>query len=313
MRLRRTTAVAGIVLAAMAGLAACGDDDTDGDTNAQPTAAATSASPTPPVENAVTITGVDYGYTLDKPDVDSGLAKLTFANGGQDAHMLAIGEIAAGKTITDVAAALKSEGEEDDKAAIPGFGSPDAGPFGTPHVLTPGSKTTAWVEFDKPGNYALVCFFPTADGKSHYEVGMINQLVVNPTATTAAAPTPTAEATLAAGKLTIPDLSSGKAVIKVTNAGKKKHDFTIVAPIPGKTLEDTTKVVDNYFQGKAKVAEIAGVFQGGIGAIKPGTSSFVEIDLKPGSYFVICTESDTDGDGKEHFRLANEKVEFKVA
>src|SRR5688500_2211118 len=100
--IRRTAATIAMAVIAMTGLSACGDDGNDVDTDAQPTAAATSASPTPPVENAVTITGVDYGYTLDKPAVDSGLAKISFVNGGQDAHMVAIGQIAAGKTLTDV-------------------------------------------------------------------------------------------------------------------------------------------------------------------------------------------------------------------
>ncbi len=313
-KLRRTSAVVGLVLATMSGLAACGDDDTDGDTNAQPSAAATSASPTPPATNEVTITGVDYGYTLDKPAVDSGTAKITFVNGGKDGHMLAIGEIAAGKTLPDVVAALQSESEDDDKAVLPTFDDDNAGPFGTPQVLTPGSKTATWVEFAKPGNYVLVCFFSTPEGKPHFAAGMVNQLVVNATATTAPAPTATAEATLADDKITVPDLSSGKAVIKVTNAGKKNHDFTVVAAALGKTFDLTITAVDTYFQGKAKVDSIAGVFQGGMSAIKPGTSTFLEIDLKPGTYYVICTESDTDDDGKEHFRLIpGEKVEFKVA
>ena len=314
MRLRRTTAAMGIALAAMAGLTACGDDGSDVDTDAQPTAAATSAAPTPPAENAVTITGVDYGYTLDKPAVDSGTAKITFANGGKDAHMLAIGLIAPGKALKDVVAALQTEGEEDDKAVLPTFADPNAGPFGTPQVLTAGSKTASWVDF-KPGSYALVCFFPTPDGKPHFAAGMVNELKVNDAATTAPAPTATGEVTLTEGKLTVPDLSSGKAILKVTNAGTKNHDFTVVAPAPGKTFDQTTALVDSYFQGKAKVEEIAGVFQGGISAIKPGTSAFVEIDLKPGTYFVICTESDQDqGEGgNEHYKLAGEKFEFKVA
>ncbi|HVF21093.1 MAG TPA: hypothetical protein VNA14_12750 [Mycobacteriales bacterium] len=308
-RFRRTAAMLAMVVFTTAGLSACGDDDDGANTAATPTAAATSASP---IENAVTITGVDYGYTLDKPAVDSGSAKISFVNGGQDAHMVAIGQIAAGKTLADVNAALKSEDEKDDEAVLPSFGDEDAGPFGTPQVLSPGSRAATWVDL-KPGTYALICFFPTADGKSHYEVGMLNQLVVNATPTTAPAPTPTGEATLADDKLTFPDLSSGKAVLKVTNTGTKTHDFTIVSPAAGKTFDQTIAVVDNYFQGKAKAADLAGVFQGGMSHIKPGTSTFVEIDLRSGTYFVICTESDVDGDSKEHFRLNGEKGEFKVA
>jgi len=296
----------GLVLAATSGLAACGDDKADVDTAASPSVSSPSASAAP-VENAVTITGVDYGYTLDKPAVDSGTAKIAFVNGGKDAHMLVISQIAPGKTFKDAQAALATQDEKDDEGI---FVETDGYPAGAPQILTPGAKTTTYTNLNA-GSYALICFFPTPDGKPHFAAGMLAEFTVNATATTAPAPVATAEATVVEGKITIPDLSSGKATLKVTNAGKSAHDFTVVSTPPGKTFAEVLAAVDKYFQGQGKVADIAGVFHGGLTTLPAGTSGVLELDLPPGTYYVICTEG--EGDGKEHFRVGTEKVEFKVA
>ncbi|HVE64719.1 MAG TPA: hypothetical protein VNB94_13085 [Mycobacteriales bacterium] len=312
--LRRTAASVSIALAVV-GLAGCGDDDDAGAGAGGSSSAATSAAaaPTPPpVENAVTIKGVDYGYVLDKPAVDSGTTKITFANEGKDAHMLVFGAIAAGKTFADAQAVLKTEDEKDDSAVFSNFGGDSkAGPFGTPDILTAGASTTTYTEL-KPGSYALICFFPTPDGKPHFAAGMLAEFTVNATATTAAAPTTTAEATLADDKITIPDLSSGKATLKVTNTGKKDHNFFLAKIPAGSTLEAQNALVAKYFMGQAKVETLGELFQGGVSALPPGSSAVLELNLSPGTYVVICTESDSDEDGKEHFVLNGEKAPFTV-
>jgi len=304
--LRRAAVTVSLVLA-IGGLVGCGDDDSDVDAGGS-SSVVTSASPTPaPVENAVAITGVDYGYTLDKPAVDSGLTKIEFINGGKDAHMLVISQITPGKTFKDAQAALVTQDEKDDEGI---FVETDDYPAGAPQILTPGARTTTYTDL-KSGSYALICFFPTPDGKAHFAAGMLAEFTVNAAATTAPAPVTTAEATVVEGTITIPDLSSGKAMLKVTNAGKSAHDFTVVSTPPGKTFADILAVVDKYFQGQGKVADIAGVFHGGLTSLPAGTSGVLELDLPPGTYYVICTEG--EGDGKEHFRVGTEKVEFKVA
>jgi len=312
--LNRAAATLALALA-VTGLAGCGDDDSDvdaGGSSSVVTSASPTTAPTPaPVENAVTITGVDYGYTLDKPAVDSGTTKITFVNGGKDAHMLAFLQIAAGKTFADVQAVLKTEDRKDDGTVLTNSEG-ENGPFGTPEILTAGARTTTYTDL-AAGSYALVCFFPTADGKPHFAAGMLAPFTVNAAVTTAVAPTPTGEATIADGKITIPDLSSGKALLKVSNTGKGNHNFFIAQIAAGKKFEDLVAVVDKYFAGQAKVTDLPGGFYGGVGAFKPGTSAFVELDLPPGQYAVICTEGEGEEEGNEHFRKTGEKVEFTVA
>jgi hypothetical protein len=42
---------------------------------------------------------------------------------------------------------------------------------------------------------------------------------------------------------------------------------------------------------------------GGVSALVPGTEITVDVDLKPGSYALVCFLPDTAGSGKAHFEL----------
>lgn len=305
---RRVAAVAATTLLTLT-LAGCGGDPADTSGSASAPVASASAPAPAPVENVVTITGVDYGYTLDKPAVDSGTTKINFVNAGKDAHMLAVAQMAPGKVLKDVIAALQSEDRKDDEAVLPSAGGDDPGVPGVPEPLSPGAKTATYTEL-KPGSYALICFFPTPDGRPHFLAGMVNELKVNEAATTMPVPETTAEASLTEGKITLPDLASGQATLKVSNTGKETHNFTVVAPVAGTTFDETLKLVDAYFIGKSKVDSIAGVFQGGLTALQPGASGYLELDLPAGTYYVLCTEG--DGENQEHFRVGGEKAEFTV-
>jgi uncharacterized cupredoxin-like copper-binding protein len=299
---------------ALTGAVACGDD------GSTPKAGATSAKPTTPAASELTVGGVDYGYTLSKPSVPAGHTRLTFTNEGKDMHMLAFGELAAGKTLADAQKALASPDDADDKAVFAHYDEDEPNVSNEPDILTAGAETTTWIEFKKPGTYAMVCFFPVAGEKPrpggpppfHYERGMLNVLTVTEATTPATTlPAPTAEATMADGKITIPDLSSGKATLKVTNSGTSDHNFFVVGLKDGKTPKDVIAWAAGYFEeGKGTLDTLPGTFNGGIGGVAPGASGILELDLPAGKYAVLCTES-TDDD-KDHFDQG-ELVEFTVS
>lgn len=319
MKLRRTAALLTAAVA-LTGLAGCGDDDDP--VASAPSASATSSSPSPtaPAVSELTVTGVDYGYTLSAPSVPAGHTRLTFTNQGKDLHMAAFGELVAGKTLADAQAALGTPDEADDKAVFANFQADEPNVANEPDILTAGASTTTWIEFKKPGTYAVICFFPVAGEKPkpggpppfHYERGMLNVITVTEaSATPTQLPTPTAEATLADGKITIPDLSSGKATLKVTNTGKSQHLFFITGIKEGSTFADLYAFVEKYFeQGEGNLADLPGTFHGGSAGLDPGASGIVELDLPPGKYAVICTE--TGDDDKDHFQNG-ELAEFTVA
>ena len=297
----RPTAALALAGLALATLAACGDDKKSGSDTGDDKPKA--------FENAVSVSGVDYGYVLDKQSVKAGRTRIEFKNDGKDIHMLALAKIKAGKTFDDVKKALESEDEKDDETVV----EDSDGPPNAPQILTAGEKTVTYPVLDE-GTYALVCFFFAAEQqKPHFAAGMLNQLTVTADKADDEEPETDGEVTLADGKITLPDLSKGKGTFKVTASGKEDHDFTLVRIADGKTIDDMIAFVDKFFSDQAKLADMPGAIVGGSSAIKTGQSGFVELDLSPGKYYAICTESESGEDGKEHFRLNNEKVEFTVA
>ena len=322
--MRRTAArmaALGAGLALAMSLAACGDDD---EPSAQPDVQSASAAPSPtaPTVPDITITGIDYGYTLSQPEATTGLNRVTFKNDGKDIHMLAIGELKPGKALADANAVLKTPDEKDDASVFVNVDGDEPNVRGGPDILTAGASATTYVDFKKAGTYALICFFPVAGAPPapngpppfHYERGMLNQIVVtDPTGTPATPPTATLEATLADGKLTMPAGFTGKGLVKVTNTGKKKHQVVIAKVAEGKTFDQLAAFVDKYFQGQEKLENMPGEIWGGIVGLEPGESGLWDAALPPGSYVAICTESDVEGEGKEHYRTAGEQAPFTVA
>ncbi|HVE99141.1 MAG TPA: hypothetical protein VNA12_08170 [Mycobacteriales bacterium] len=301
-------------------VAGCGDDD---EPTAQPAPAASSASPSAAALSEVTISGIDYGYTVSKPEITTGLTRVTFKNDGKDMHMLAVGELKPGKTAADVSTALKTPDEKDDATVFVNVNADEPNVAGEPDILTAGAQVTTYMEFKKAGTYALVCFFPVAGAApagpdapppSHYERGMINQIVVtDPVGTPAAPPTTPLEATIADGKVTMPAGFTGTGLVKVTNTGKKDHLLLIAKVDEGKTFQQLSDFVDKYFQGQEKLENMPGEFWGGIAGLAPGESALWDAALPPGSYYAKCTESDAEGEGQEHYRSAGEIVAFTVA
>ena len=266
--------------------------------------------------NAVKVSAVDYGYTLDKPMVKSGLTKITFANNGKDAHMMAVASMKAGKTLADVTAALNSPDEAAADAVLEDQNT-DVAP-GLPNILNPGASVTVYTELPT-GKYALICYFPVAGAPPaaggpppfHYQRGMVNQLEVTSEASTDVAPSTAGEIALADGKLTLPAGFTGKGTFRVTNTGPEDHSVYFVGLPGGKTLAQVGTTVDGYFEGKATLADLAGVLNGGTDSIAAGKSIFVEINLPPGGYAAICTESNAEG--KDHTEAdPGEAVPFTV-
>lgn len=237
--------------------------------------------------------------------------------------MLAIGELKPGKTATDANAVLKTQDEKDDATVFVNVNADEPNVRGGPDILTPGAQATTYVNFKKAGTYALICFFPVAGAAppapdapppSHYERGMLNQIVVtDATGAPPAPPTTPLEATLGDGKLTMPAGFTGTGLVKVTNTGTKDHLIVIAKVADGKTFEQLSAFVDKFFQGQEKLENMPGEIWGGIVGLAPGESGYWDAALPPGSYYAICTESDTQGEGKEHYRTAGEKAAFTVA
>lgn len=257
--------------------------------------------------DAVRITGIDYRFVIDNA-VRAGLARITFANDGADFHMLAIRRLAGGKTFRDLDLALGNDDPADDETPF----APGDTVDGAPSVLTPGASTRTYASLS-PGTYGLVCYFPAADGVPHYQKGMLASLVVLGRSGDAPSP-PDADGEIAttAAKLTLPDLSPGKGTFRYVNRdGAASHGLTFVRLHDGKALADFVTWLDGYFQGIASFDDRPADIWGGLEAVR--TSAYLTLDLPPGRYLALDTES-AGAEGREFFRdeYGGLRAEFTV-
>jgi hypothetical protein len=272
------------LIAAAITLAACRSDKPAGD------ASTTSAAP-PGAErtdaaggaNVVTVTTSDYRF--DAPaEIPAGLTVIRLVNKGPSLHHIQLMRFEGDKTLDDFLSALQGEHP-------PTWATPVGGPA-PPEV----GDTSTSIEALEPGNYAMICFIPSADGMPHLAKGMTRALkVVGPSRTAASEP----EADIVV-KLVDYDfelskpLTAGKHTIRVDNGGQQPHEIAIVRLNPGK------KPLDFTAWGMKPVGPPPGTIHGGLSGIMPGTHSFIEVDLPHGDYALLCFLPDAK-DGKPHY------------
>ena len=111
----------------------------------------------------VDVHATEYAFHIG--DVAPGRTSFVLVNDGAETHVLEIVKLADGVTFDD---ALTAEGDE----------APFTGLWET-GLAAPGGDEEA-VTFDlEPGNYALDCYIPAADGTPHLSLGMQHQFTVH--------------------------------------------------------------------------------------------------------------------------------------
>ena len=272
-----------VPLAVLAGLAlaSCRSD--------KPGAAAAggSDSASAPVASAASpaVTVIASDYSFDAPaELPAGLTTFRLVNRGPAIHHVQLVKLNEGKTVDDFMAALKAGGPP------PKWATMEGGP--NPSELGDTSSTTVVLE---PGNYAMLCFVPDPDGVPHVAKGMVRPLTVT-AGTGASAAEPAADIVM---KLVDYDfelskpIPAGRHTIRIDNAGPQEHEVVIVKLDSGKEAMDFAKWAEKM-TGKPP-----GTLHGGSSGIMPGDKVFVEVDLAPGQYGLICFVPDSK-DGKMH-------------
>jgi hypothetical protein len=264
-------------------LGACRSDKPAAEPGASSADSAAATAAVADAPNVVTVTATDYAF--DAPDqIPAGLTAIRLVNQGPSLHHIQLMKLEEGKTLQDFLDALK--GEQFPKWAK------DAGGPAPPEV---GSTSTV-IQRLEVGTYALICFIPAVDGMPHVMKGMSRQLKVA-ASDRPSAPEPKADLTV---KLVDYDfqlsqaIPSGKHTILVENSGPQPHELAIVRLSPGK------KPQDFFAWGMKPVGPPPGTIHGGVSGILPGERVFVEVDLPPGEYGLLCFLPDAK-DGKPHF------------
>ena len=144
-------------------LAACATKDASKSANASDSTTAVAAAK----PHQMTVVATDYKF--DAPDeVPAGMMTIHLVDNGSELHHVAFVKLNDGKSVTDIEQAMKTNGPMPSWAV-------DYGGVNPPH---PGGGMATTTQMLEPGNYALMCFVPSADGVPHFAKGMVRPLTV---------------------------------------------------------------------------------------------------------------------------------------
>jgi len=275
-------ALSSVVLAIAGTLAGCKSDRPSTDTQTASATTADAPSVTPAI---VTVTANDFSF--DAPgQVPAGAVTMRLVNNGKELHHAQIIRIEDGKTMDDIAKALKNPGPPPSWVKF----------VGGPNAVPPGKETYA-TSVLTPGLYAYLCFIPSADRVIHVSKGMVRPFEVMPATSASAAGLPATDATI-----TLVDydfqisqpLTPGKRTILVENGGPQAHEVALLKLAPGKTVADFAAWEAGGMKGPPPAEPV-----GGVVALDKGARATFTVDLSPGDYGLICFVPDTK-DGRPH-------------
>ena len=239
-------------------------------------------------------------YTFHAPDtVDAGWTTFQFANNGDDIHYAHIVQLDSERTVQELleayAEAIRTS------AARPKW----IRRFGGPGGAAPGGSSAVTQNLE-PGSYVWICPVEDTAGHPHFAKGESKAFVVraatNP-AGQAAPPVASAVIRLMDFSFTVDSqLTAGRHMIRVENAGPEPHDLVMLKLAPGETLEQVRSFLNPE---RARRPGEAGqplpplksleLLAGGIAVIAPGMHVFFQTDLTPGEYVLVCMTTAPDG------------------
>ncbi len=237
----------------------------------------------PPV---VTIVAKDFSY--EAPDtITAGMVTLRLVNQGPELHHVQLLRLSDGKTVADLQEGLK--------AMTPGSPPPPwIHEVAGPNTPVPGGEQSI-TENLEAGEYAIVCFIPSADQIPHAMKGMVRGLTVLP-ATGPQAPAPVADVTVTMSDYAwsvTPALTAGKHMLRIENTAEQAHEMFIAQLAPG------TKAADLAAWTEKQEGPPPGKPIGGISGMAKGSVVYLPVDLEPGEYGLFCFLPDAK-DGQLH-------------
>jgi len=231
------------------------------------------------------VTATDYSF--EAPDqVRPGVTTMRLVNNGTEMHHAQLVKLDEGKTMADVAKALKNPGPP--PAWVKFVGGPNA--------VAPGKEAES-TSVLSPGNYVYLCFIPSSDGVMHAAKGMVKPFTVSGDTDTAKAELPASVTTIKMldydYQLSQP-LTPGRHTIRVENAGPQPHELALLKLAPGKTVADFAAWDKGGMKGPPPAEPM-----GGVVALDMGGNATFTADLAAGDYALMCFIPDSK-DGKPH-------------
>jgi uncharacterized cupredoxin-like copper-binding protein len=245
---------------------------------------ASASTPHPAAARVITLTATDFAFAAPER-IPAGATTFHLVNNGKELHHGQIIKLEDGKTMADVAQALKQPG-------IPSW----VKFVGGPNAVPPGKESSA-TEVLEPGNYALLCFVYGADKIPHAAKGMVKPLEVTASSATAASALPPADVTIKMidyGFEPSQAITPGHHTILVKNEGPQPHELALLRLAPGKTVQDFGTWAETGMKGPPPAEPI-----GGVALLSKGGEGTFTVDLPAGEYGLICFVPDAK-DGKPH-------------
>lgn len=234
---------------------------------------------------SVTVKANDFSF--DAPaQIPAGTVTMQLENHGKELHQAQLVKLEDGKTVQDLASALKNPGPPPSWMKF----------VGGPNAAAPGHQSNA-TSVLAPGQYAYICFIPSPDGVIHAAKGMVRPFEVTTASSNAANTLPETDVTI---KLVDYDfqfskpLTPGKQRILVENAGPQAHELVLLKLAPGKKVEDFASWAEGGMKGRPPAEPV-----GGVVVLDKGMRGTFTADLTAGDYGLICFVPDTK-DGKMH-------------
>ena len=233
----------------------------------------------------LTITATDFAFAVDG-ELTPGTTEIRLENDGQFEHHVQL---------------LRIDGEQTAEEAIEAIEGPPVDwliPYGGVAPLAPG-ESAAVVDRLPAGRYALVCFIDEPDGVPHFAKGMVAEFTLRGDENDADLPdadieiTGTDDGSGSSYAFDAPSsIESGEVNIRFTNGGTEGHEVGLVRVPDGTTVEQVLGV----FSGEtAPPPGFDAVSLGGVQGIDPGASQIATLDLKRGSYVLICGIPSAEG------------------
>lgn len=292
----RSAIALAIVLVTALSLSACGSSKKSGTGKSTSTTAGGGTATTLSAPHAVTIQAKEYAFsppgTLAEGDIS-----LTLQNVGKEDHQVQLLHLKPGATPQQFGQAAQS-----DSTGVAPLALTDGG--GGVAAVTPG-KSEKVVNKVKAGTYMMVCFVRGADGIPHVAKGMVGVMNVVQSSGTGVS-TPSSSTDVAAKEFSFggPDkLSAGKSTVRFTNGGTQPHEMALVKLKPGKTAADLGAFFGSEHPSGPPPFDSAG----GAGAVGPGDSAYLDVDLDAGTYVMVCQVPDP-ATKKPHLALGMMKV-----
>ena len=249
-------------------------------------AGASGSSAEAPKAAPATVTVKAKDFAFDAPaQVPAGAVTIQLENHGKELHQAQLIKLEDGKTVQDLAAAMKTHGPPPSWLKF----------VGGPNGVAPGRQSNS-TSVLAPGQYAYICLIPSPDGVAHAAKGMVRPFEVIAASSNAANSQPETDVTI---KLMDYDFQSSKPLaagtqrILVENTGPQAHELVLVKLAPGKKVEDFATWAESM-KGPPPAEPV-----GGVGALEKGMRGAFTADLTAGDYGLICFVPDTK-DGKMH-------------